>query len=390
MTKRNHLLIFILTIGVFGILNTEMGVIGLLPSIADHFNVSISKAGLLVSLFALTIAVSGPTMPLLFSGINRKKVMLLVLGVFVLGNMVSIFTSNFTILLIARIIPAFFHPIYCSLAFTVAASSVSKEEAPKAVSKVFIGVSAGMVAGVPIASFIDSAVSYEMAMAFFAIVNAIVFIATLIFVPFMPVEERLSYGTQLSVLKKSIIWLSIVTVILLNSAVFGVYSYIAEYLKTVTNMSPNTVSLTLFIFGGANIIGNIVAGKLLTHSAIKTVVFFPLLLGAVYIVLFFTGQFTIPMVIITLIWGILAGGIMANINQYLITSSAPEAPDFANGLFISACNVGTTLGASVGGLFISEMGIQYVILMGILSLILSLLTILLRNYMFTPKQQPSR
>lgn len=390
MAKRNNLLIFILTIGVFGILNTEMGVIGLLPSIADQFNVSISKAGWLVSVFALTIAVSGPTMPLLFSGINRKKVMLLVLGVFVLGNIVSIFTSNFTTLLIARIIPALFHPIYCSLAFTVAASSVSKEEAPKAVSKVFIGVSAGMVAGVPIASFINSAVSYEAAMAFFAIVNAIVFIATLIVVPSMPVEERVSYGTQLSVFKKSIIWISIVTVILLNSAIFGVYSYLAEYLKTVTNMSPNTITLTLFIFGGANIIGNIVAGRLLTHSAIKTVVSFPLILGAIYSILFFTGQFTIPMAILTFIWGVLAGGIMANINQYLIASSAPEAPDFANGLFISACNVGTTLGAAVGGLFISQIGTQYVVLVGILSLILSLVTILVRNYMYRPTKQLSK
>ncbi|PLT28686.1 MFS transporter [Peribacillus deserti] len=390
MAKRNNLQIFILTIGVFGILNTEMGVIGLLPSIADHFNVTISKAGWLVSLFALTVAVSGPTLPLLFSGIHRKKVMLLVLGVFVLGNIVSIFTSNFTILLIARIIPALFHPIYCSLAFTVAASSVSKEEAPKAVSKVFIGVSAGMVAGVPIASFIDSAVSYESAMAFFAIVNAIVFIATFIFVPSMPVEERLSYGTQLSVLKKPIIWLSIVTVILLNSAIFGVYSYFAEYLKTVTNMAPDTTSLTLFIFGGANIIGNIVAGKLLTHSPNKSIVSFPLLLGAVYITLFFTGQFTVPMTIITLIWGILAGGIIANINQYLIASSAPEAPDFANGLFISSCNIGTTMGAAAGGLFISEMGTQYVVLVGILSLLLSLVTILLRIYMLTPTRQLSR
>ncbi|WNS78581.1 MFS transporter [Domibacillus sp. DTU_2020_1001157_1_SI_ALB_TIR_016] len=390
MAKQNNLLIFILTVGVFGILNTEMGVIGLLPSIADHFNVSVSQAGLLVSIFALGVAVSGPILPLLFSGMNRKKVMLLVLSIFVLGNIVSLFASNFTILLTSRIIPAFFHPVYCSLAFTVAASSVSKEEAPKAVSKVFIGVSAGMVAGVPIASFIESAVSYDMAMAFFAIVNAIVFIATLIFVPSMPVEERLSYGTQFSILKKPIIWISIVTVILLNSAVFGVYSYLAEYLKTVTNMAPNTISLTLFIFGGANIIGNIVAGKLLTHSATKSVVSFPLLMSAVYIILFFAGQFAIPMAVITLIWGILAGGIMANINQYLIASSAPEAPDFANGLFISSCNVGTTLGASLGGLFISGMGTQYVVFVGILSLLLSLVTILLRNYMFIPKQQLSR
>ncbi|WP_144550061.1 MFS transporter [Bacillus sp. X1(2014)] len=388
MTKKSNLLIFILTIGVFGILNTEMGVIGILPAIAEHFHVSISNAGWLVSLFALVVAISGPTMPLLFSCINRKKVMLLVLGVFVLGNIVSIFTSNFTILLIARIIPAIFHPIYCSLAFTVAAASVSKEEAPKAISKVFIGVSAGMVVGVPIASFLASAVSFEMAMAFFAIVNAIVFIATLLFVPSIPVKERLSSGAQLSVLKKSITWLSIMTVILLNSAVFGVYSYFAEYLKTVTNMSSNTISLMLFIFGGANIIGNIVAGRLLTKNANKFVASFPFVLGITYILLFSFGQFTFPMAFITLIWGIL-GGIGGNINQYWIISAAPEAPDFANGLFLSACNIGTTIGAAVGGLFISEMGTHYVVLVGILSLILSLVTILLRNYKYSPAKQLS-
>lgn len=389
MTKRNNLLIFILTTGVFGIINTEMGVIGILPSIADHFHVSVSKAGLLVSLFALAVAVSGPTMPLLFSGMNRKTVMLLVLGVFVLGNVVSIFTTNFTLALIARVVPAFFHPIYCSLAFTVAAASVSKEEAPKAVSKVFIGVSAGMVIGVPVVSFIANVVSIEMAMAFFAIVNAIVFIATLIFVPSMPVEERLSYGMQLSVLKKSITWLSIVAVILLNSAVFGVYSYLAEYLKTVTNMSSNTISLMLLIYGGANIIGNIAAGKLLTKNANYSVVIFPFALGAVYIILFLFGQFTIPMAIITLIWGIIAG-IGGNINQYWITSSAPEAPDFANGIFLTAVNLGTTIGAAAGGLFISEMGTQYIVLVGFLSLILSLVFILLRNYKDSPTKQLSR
>ncbi|MFJ7309531.1 MFS transporter [Peribacillus frigoritolerans] len=390
MTKQNKLLIFILTVGVFGILNTEMGVIGLLPSISDHFNVSISKAGLTVSLFALAIAISGPTMPLLLSGINRKKVMLLVLGVFVVGNIASVFVTNFNLLLIIRIALALFHPVYCSMAFTVAASSVKPEEAPKAVSKVFIGISAGMVAGVPIASFIDSAVSYEMAMAFFAIVNAFVLVATLIFVPSMPVEERQSYGEQLAVLKKSVIWVSIVAVILLNASVFGVYSYIAEYLETVTQMSPNTISLTLFVFGGANIIGNIVAGKVLTNSPIKSILSFALLLSVVYILLFFTGEFVVPVVIFTFLWGILAGGIMANINQYLISSSAPEAPDFANGLFISACNVGTTVGAAVSGVLISLLGTQYVLMVGILSLLLSLVTILLRNYMYSPAKQLSK
>lgn len=389
MAKRNNLLIFILTIGVFGILNTEMGVIGILPEIADHFQVSVSKAGLLVSLFALVVAISGPTMPLLFSRMERKKVMLLVLGVFLLGNIVSVFTSNFTVLLIARVIPAFFHPIYCSLAFTVAADSVSKEEAPKAVSKVFIGVSAGMVVGVPIVSFLNNAVSFETAMAFFAVVNALVFIATLLFVPTMRVKEVLTYGEQISVLKKVNTWYSIAAVIFINSAIFGIYSYLAEYLQTVTKMSSNMVSLMLFVYGGANIIGNILAGKLLTKNAIKSVVAYPFILGVVYIILFFTGQFTIPMAILTLVWGILAG-VGANINQYWITSAAPAAPDFANGLFLSSCNIGTTIGAAVGGLFISQMGTQYVVLVGLLSLILTVVFVLLRNYMGSPTKQLSK
>ncbi|MGV7116710.1 MFS transporter [Paenibacillus kyungheensis] len=379
MNKGNRLLLIILTIGVFGIINTEMGVIGILPSIAEHFNVSVTKAGLLVSLFALIVAISGPTMPLLFSAINRKYVMLLVLGVFVISNTVSLLTTDFTVLLIARILPAFFHPIYCSLAFTVAASSVSEQEMPKAVSKVFIGVSAGMVAGVPIVSLINTVFSLQMAMTFFVVINAIIFVATLFFIPSMPVVKKLSYRKQLSVMAKPVLWVSIMAVIFLNASIFGVYSYFADYLITVTHMAPSLISATLFIFGGANIIGNIVSGRLLISRTTQTIFGFPLLLGVVYLIMFVAGQSTLAIMMIALVWGILAGGMMANINQYLIATTAPEAPDFANGLFISACNLGTTIGAAGGGLLLAGFNTSYIVFIGILSLIISLVVLLFRN-----------
>ena len=378
MTKRSNLLIFILTLGVFALINTEMGIVGLLPLISKNFLVSVTAAGLLVSLFALAIAVSGPTLPLLFSGINRKTVMLLVLGIFLLGNLVSAFASNFTVLLIARVIPAFFQPVYVSLAFTAAAASVSKEEAPKAVSKVIMGVSAGMVLGVPITSFIASVTSLRIGMLFFALVTAIVFLATILLVPSMPVQERLSYGTQLSVLKRSITWVSVITIIFINGSIFGVFSYLAEYLKAVTNVTAQISSLLLLVYGVANIFGNIIAGRLLSRSAIKFVTAFPFALGAVYIILFLTGRFTVPMALITLAWGILAGA-GANINQYWIASAAPEAPDLANGLFLTAANLGTTIGTAVCGLLISGIGTQYIVLGGLLFVILSFASILLSN-----------
>lgn len=342
MSKQNSLLIVILTIGVFGILTTEMGVIGILPSIAEHFDISVAKAGLLVSLFALTVAISAPIMPILFSGINRKKIMLLVLGIFVLGNIVSIFASNFTVLLIARVIPAVFHPIYCSLALTVAATSVSKEEAPKAVSKVIMGVTAGMILGVPITNYIASETSIEMAMLFFAIVNAIAFIATLIFIPSLPVKERLSYGTQISVLKKPIVWLAIATVVFIGSATSGIISFIAEYLGTVTNISGGTLTLALFLLGLASLFGNIVGGRLLTKNAMKTATLFPIILGMVLLLSFLTGKSTGPMLITIMLWGILFA-IGNNVGHYWITSSAPEAPDCANGLYLSCGNLGIRL-----------------------------------------------
>lgn len=384
MIKKTNLLIFILTIGVFGILNTEMGMIGVLPFMAERFHVSISQAGLLVSLFALVVAISGPTMPLLFSGIDRKKVMLLVLGVFIAGNIVSIFATNFTIALIARVVPAFFHPIYCSLAFTVAAASTSQEEAPKAVAKVFVGVSAGMVIGVPVSNFIAGAASLEMAMVFFAVVNVIAFVATIFFVPSMPVKARISYGAQVSVLKKTTTWISIIAVILMNGAVFGVFSYLAEYLERVTKFSLHTISLVLLVYGLANILGSIIAGRLLTKNALKAVVVFPFVIGAVYVILFVTGQFTVPMALLTLAWGIL-GGIGGNINQYWISTAAPEAPDFANGLFLTAANLGTTLGTMVCGYFISGLGIEYVVLGGLLFSLLSIGFIFIRVYMQSGK-----
>lgn len=371
------LLVFILTAGVFGIINTEMGVIGILPLIAEHFHVTVPEAGWTVSIFALVVAISAPIMPLLFSGINRKKVMLLALGVFTLSNIISMLTSNFTILLIARALPAFLHPVYVSMAFTVAAASVSKEKAPKAVAKVFIGVSAGMVLGVPVTSYIASEVSFTMGMMFFTVVNALVFMATLLFVPSMPVKEKLSYGAQLNVLKKKIIWYSIMAVTLINGALFGFFSYMSDYLRTVTEVSYSVISILLMIYGLANIIGNVIAGKQLATNPIRSMIFIPFALFTFYICIFILGEWLAAMAVIILILGILAG-YGQNTMQYMITETAPEAPDFANGLFLLSANLGTTVGAAACGAFITFFDTRYSVIGSLLFLAVSIVFVVLR------------
>lgn len=386
--KRNPgaLLVFILTVGVFGIINTEMGVIGILPLIAETFHVTVPQAGLTVSIFALVVALSAPITPLLFSGMNRKTVMLLALGTFTLSNIISMTTSNFTVLLIARALPAFLHPVYVSMAFTLAASSVSKEKAPKAVARVFIGVSAGMVLGVPVTSFIASEVSFTMGMAFFTFVNALVLIATLFFVPSMPVKEKRSYGSQLSVLKKNSIWYSILAVTLINGALFGFFSYMSDYLKTITAVPYNIISILLLIYGLSNIAGNVIAGKQLATNPIRSMIFIPFALLVFYVCLFILGEWLAAMAIIILILGILAG-YGQNTMQYMITEAAPEAPDFANGLYLLSANLGTTMGAAVCGAFITAFDTRYSVFGSLLFLLASIVFVVLRIRTIQHKKQ---
>ncbi|PHK49033.1 MFS transporter [Staphylococcus edaphicus] len=376
--KNNKLVIFILTIGVFGILNTEMGFIGLIPQIAEHFNVSTSTAGWLVSIFAIGIAVSGPIMPLLLSKIERKKVMIAVLAIFIISNIVTVFTTHFSILLIARIIPAIFHPVYIALAFSVASDSVNYKEAPKAVAKVFIGVSAGMVVGVPIVNFLASQFNLYVALSFFAVVNLIVLILTIIFIPKMPAKATVTYVTQLRVLKRPLTWLSIIVSVLFNTAVFGVYSYLTDFLNMVTTAPGIAVSIILFLYGVSNILGNIIAGKLLTTMPQKAIFLLPFALIIVYVAMFEVGLYLIPMFIISILWGTFAG-VSANITQYVITSVAPDAPDLSNGIFLSAVNSGTSIGTFFGGLFIASLGSKFVILIGVTACIINILFIFLRN-----------
>lgn len=363
--ERKNVLLFILAAGVFGILNTEMGFIGILPYVSEKYNVTIVQAGWLISLFALGVAIAGPTMPLSMSRFNRKHVMVFILGLFTLCNVVAIFAEDFYLLLAVRVLPAFFHPVYCAMAFSVAAALAAPGEEPKAVAKINVGVSAGMVAGVPVSNFLAEQISLSASMTFFALATMLVLLATLWLVPSMPVQSRMSYGSQLTVLKKPQLWASIVAVVFLNGSIFGVFNYLADFLSVVSGVAPALVSILLFAYGMCNILGSLLAGNLLTIRPLSVVKAFPLVTAMLYGIMLGGGSAWPFMGAVVILWGIL-GGINGNINQYWIAKAAPEAPDFANGLFLTAANIGCVLGTTVGGWFIESWGTIFVVMAGLM------------------------
>ena len=377
MMKNENLIIYIMMLGTFGVLSTEMGVVGILPQIAEYFNVNITQAGLFVSLFALTIAICGIFMPLVFSKFDRKKSFILVLAIFTIFSTIGAFVTDFNIALICRIIPAIFHPIYCGLALTVAAEIVEPEKAQDAVSKVIMGVSAGMIIGVPITTFVATNFGYQYAMIWFSIVTFIALIATIIFFPSLPGKEQ-SYGGQVSVAKTGIFIISTLGVIFLNAGMYTSYSYISEFLNAITNIFGSELSLVLFIYGIASIAGNWIGAKLLNSNVNRTVLSFPIIFSILLLGVFTFGFMKIPTIILIALWGLLAG-IGNDISQYWMVSAAPEAPEFANGIFLSMGNVGVTIGTTIAGAVVLSMGVQYVMLAAIAVLIIDLILLFIRT-----------
>ena len=378
--KKTDLMIFIMMLGTFGVLSTEMGMIGILPQTAQFFNVSIDKAGLFVSLFAVIIAASGLVLPLVCSRYDRKKVFLLSLGLFVIFNIIGAFMTEFYPALICRLIPAFFMPVYCSISLTAAGEIVPPDEAQDAISRVIMGVSAGMIVGVPIAAFFASFYGFKAATLWFAFVNLLGFIATLIWFPSLPGKEE-SYSDQLKGAFGGLFFISIIGVILLNCGMFLSYTYISEFLQGVTHIVRLDLTITLFVYGIFSIIGNWLGGKLLSRNANKLVLSIPFMASAVFLILFFIGALKIPVLICIPFWGVLAG-IMNDILPYWIVSAVPQAPEFANGVFLSLSNVGGTIGTSIGGWLIVTYATQYIFLGSIAVLMLAFLAVLSRVKIF--------
>ncbi len=372
---KSKLLVYVLSFGIFSIISTEMGIVGMLPTIADVFNVSITNAGLFLTVYTIGGTVSGLITPLIFSNSNRKKVMVTTFIVFMICTGGLLFTNSFNVALLLRFIPSFFHPIFLSFAFSIAAKNVSPEDVPKSAAKIIMGVSAGMILGVPIVNFIINISSFTVAIGFLTFINLISLIMLVLVMPDVQFDKK-SISSQLKILKKGSLLLSIVAVVLLTGGMYITYSYITPFL-TFKGVEGTTTSLFLVIYGISSLGGNYIGGNLLSSNSKLTCLVFPVVGSFIYLVLFGIDGSNVLIYIVTVIWGVLAG-LGNNIVQYLIVSTVPEAPEFGNGVYFSAVNLGVTVGTQTAARIIDSININFISIGGVALFIAGLIFVFLR------------
>lgn len=365
-------------LGFIAVITTEFGVIGILPQIAEHYQIGIDKAGWLLSAFALIIALTGPFMTLLMSGFDRKKVMLTAIAIFLFTAVVSAMSPPFWLLMLVRILPAFLQPVYIATALSVAVSGADQKQANKLMGIVFIGVALAMVTTVPFATWLSSVWIWESSFIVQGIVSTIALAVIYWLLPPMRVQGKKSYKSQLTILAKPTFIVSTAMNFFMITAWFSTYSYFADYLNKAKGMDGTMVSYMLFLFGIIGVFSNWIAGKMLSWNVPKTTALF--LSGTVIMpfLLYFSGD-SLPANIISIaVWGFLYSPSFQNASTYMI-SSVPDSLEFANSLATSFGNLGVTLGTTLGGWMIVTKGASYNPWIGLLFGILAFLMIILRS-----------
>lgn len=370
-----------LAISAFGIGSTEFISVGLLPLISSNMDVSISTAGLTVSIYALGVMVGAPVLTTMTAKMNRKNLLMLVMVVFIIGNLISAFAASFAILLTGRVIAAFAHGVFMSIASVIAADVVQPSKRASAIAVMFTGLTVATVTGVPLGTFIGQLFGWRMSFIFIVAIGVIALIANYFLVP-----KNLSNAKSISLKSIGQVLLNKKIGIVLLMTAFGyggtfvVYTYLSPMFIKM-GYTANMIVVLLIIYGIMVAIGNTIGGHFANEKPAKALFVMFSLQAATLLLLQFTSPNPILGLIVVMLMGFFAFMSVSGLQLYVVELAErylPETVSMASALNISAFNVGIAMGAFIGGLITEYIGLSYTPIVGFLMV---LIAIILSYYM---------
>jgi DHA1 family inner membrane transport protein len=358
--ERKHILLhtplMALAIAAFGIGTSEFVIMGLLPNLAGDFHVSIPRAGVLVTGYALSVTIGAPIVAIATARLERKLALLLLMGVFILGNLTCALAPTYNLLFAARVLTALCHGAFFGIGSVVAANLVPRNQRAQAIALMFSGLTLANVLGVPAGTALGQA--YGWRAAFWAIVPIGIIAATAVFL-LVPTQPPTSTELlhEFRVLRKPQVLLVLAMSVLCSAALFCVFTYIAPTLEAVTKVSPHTVTLTLLLFGVGITIGNLLGGALSDWRPMAFLIGGLIALIASLIALYFAEPYAVPAIATILLWGAIQFAAGTPL-QSRIVDQAAAAPNLASTLNQGAFNLGNATGASIGGMMLTA-GFSY-------------------------------
>ncbi|MFE3505438.1 MFS transporter [Kitasatospora sp. NPDC059160] len=346
-----------LAIGAFGIGTTEFVIMGLLPQIADDYGVTVPTAGLLVTGYALGVVIGAPLMTVLGTRISRKTMLMLLMGLFVIGNLLSATAPSFPLMLAGRIVTSLAHGAFFGIGSVVAAELVAPQKKAGAIATMFTGLTVANIVGVPLGTFIGQAVGWRTTFTGVAALGLLGLLGIGKLVPSLPRPEGAHLRGELTAFRNPQVLLAMAMTVLGFGGVFAAITYIAPMMTDTAGYSEGAVTWLLVLFGVGMFLGNLIGGRFADRKLM------PLLyttLGGLAVVLALftlTAHDKVAAAVTILLVGALGFATVPPL-QKRVLDQAHGAPTLASAVNIGAFNLGNALAAWLGGLVISA-GLGY-------------------------------
>ncbi|GEN31622.1 DHA1 family purine base/nucleoside efflux pump-like MFS transporter [Cerasibacillus quisquiliarum] len=366
--------VYFLMIVSFIIGMVELIIGGILDLIATDLQVSLGKAGFLITIFSLIFAIAGPILLIVTANVERKRLTLISLYVFLIGNIITVISSTYFIVFIGRVVTATSGALLIILCLVMAPRLVEEKYRGRAIGLVSMGVSASLVLGVPLGMTLGHSLGWRAPFILVCFLTVFSILGVHVFMDRVRPKPSIPLNKQLATLKSKKILFAHLTTFLFLAGHTTIYAYLNPFLQETMGLTGNWISIIYFIFGIAAVSGGGLGGTLADIlGAKKTILSVTIIFATAIFLIPITTSWMPIFLVILIIWGIMSWAISPAMQSYLIETS-PETSDIQQSLNNSSLHFGIAFGSFVGSIVIENISVVHNATVGGVLVVGSLLT----------------